>query len=83
MKSRFSDKFSHVVNWSRWHTTKVDAASGIEEKKPRKGAGVGKYGSLYTYLQARYADVVVLTFVDIEALLGFSLPDVARRQAEW
>ena len=43
----------------------------------------GKYLSLYTYLANRYADTVVLTFADIEDLLGFSLPDPARLQQDW
>ena len=43
----------------------------------------GKYKSLYEYLENRYADVVVLTFSQIEDLLGFALPDLARSQNEW
>jgi hypothetical protein len=43
----------------------------------------GKYLSLYTYLEKRYANRVVLTFAEIEDLLGFSLPDLARRREDW
>ena len=43
----------------------------------------GKYLSLYKYLENRYANRVVLTFADIEDLLGFALPDQARLQQEW
>jgi hypothetical protein len=43
----------------------------------------GKYLMLYQYLQDRYADTVVLTFGQIESLLGFALPDQARRQQQW
>jgi hypothetical protein len=43
----------------------------------------GKYQLLYKYLEDRYADTVVLTFAEIEDLLGFTLPDQARRQQEW
>ena len=43
----------------------------------------GKYKSLYEYLENRYADVVVLTFSQIEDLLGFALPELARTQHEW
>ena len=39
--------------------------------------------SLFNYLDGRYADRVVLTFGQIEDLLGFSLPDLARRSADW
>ena len=43
----------------------------------------GKYLLLYKYLQNRYADTVVLTFGQIESLLGFSLPDQARLNQQW
>jgi hypothetical protein len=43
----------------------------------------GKYLLLYEYLQNRYADTVVLTFGQIESLLGFALPDQARLNKQW
>lgn len=43
----------------------------------------GKYQLLYKYLDDRYANTVVLTFAEIEDLLGSTLPDQARRQPEW
>jgi hypothetical protein len=42
-----------------------------------------EYRSLHKYLDDRYANTVVLTFGEIEDLLGFTLPDVARVQQEW
>jgi hypothetical protein len=42
-----------------------------------------EYRALYTYLEHRYASVVVLTFEQIEALLGFALPTPARTDREW
>ena len=41
------------------------------------------YLPLYTYLEHRYASIVVLTFEQIEALLGFALPDAARLEPGW
>ena len=41
------------------------------------------YRALHTYLEHRYASVVVLTFEQIEALLGFALPAPARTEREW
>jgi len=38
---------------------------------------------LFRYLEHRYADVVVLTFAQIEDLLGFSLPQIARTYSAW
>jgi hypothetical protein len=43
----------------------------------------GPYQLLYTYLDQRYADTLVLTFAQIEDLLGFALPDAARLRREW
>ena len=39
--------------------------------------------ALHKYLCERYAQTVVLTFAEIEDLLGFALPDAARRQRDW
>ena len=43
----------------------------------------GKYQPLYQYLENRYANTVVLTFAQIEDLLGFTLPDSARVHQAW
>ena len=43
----------------------------------------GSYGSLHQYLVERYADRVVLTFGQIEDLLGFALPPPARTDPAW
>ena len=42
-----------------------------------------EYLSLYTYLEHRYASKVVLTFEEMEALLGFALPATASTEPEW
>jgi hypothetical protein len=42
-----------------------------------------EFGSLYKYLRDRYADTVVLTFIQLEDLLGFALPDAARVEQSW
>jgi hypothetical protein len=42
-----------------------------------------EYLSLYTYLEHRYASKVVLTFGQMEDLLGFALPDAARVERGW
>jgi hypothetical protein len=52
----------------------------IEQSTPRVPH---EYRALYTYLDHRYASVVVLTFEQIEALLGFTLPTPARTEREW
>jgi hypothetical protein len=44
---------------------------------------VGQYQGLYTYLHGRFANRLVLTFSEIEDLLGFSLPEAACRDSAW
>ena len=43
----------------------------------------GKYRLFYKYLDERYAGTVVLTFRQIEDLLGFPLPAAARTEPDW
>jgi len=51
-----------------------------DEAKPPVPAA---YMPLYTYLDRRYAATVVLTFEQIEALLGFAPASPALADAEW
>lgn len=52
----------------------------LERTGPRVPA---EYLALYTYLEHRYASTVVLTFEQMEALLGFALPASACTEADW
>ena len=49
----------------------------------RAQVDTGEYRLLYKYLRHRFADRLVLTFGQIEDLVGFSLPGAARVQPEW
>lgn len=42
-----------------------------------------EYLPLHKYLDGRYADTVVLTFSEVEDLLGITLPDAARLDPAW
>lgn len=42
-----------------------------------------EYRALHTYLEHRYAVIVVLTFEQIEALLGGALPSPASTERDW
>jgi|SRR4051812_4631518 hypothetical protein len=55
-------------------------AFSLEWSAPRVPA---EYVSLYTYLEHRYASIVVLTFEQMEALLGFALPASACTERDW
>jgi hypothetical protein len=43
----------------------------------------GDYQPLHKYLQERFADRIVLTFGEIEDLIGRALPEAARVEPEW
>jgi hypothetical protein len=55
----------------------------VETAKAQRPLMSGKYLSLYKYLDGRFADRVVLKFTEIEDLLGFALPDLARVSEDW
>lgn len=55
----------------------------METPNPLPRVMSGRYLLLYKYLENRYADTVVLTFAQIEDLLGFALPEQARLHQEW
>jgi hypothetical protein len=57
-----------------------------EQRPPDEHVGLGMatdYLPLHRYLANRAADRVILTFREIEDLLGFQLPVSARRNARW
>ena len=71
-----------VRTW--WRRTppasELPTAAPIERSTPRVPA---EYASLHTYLEKRYASIVVLTFEQMEALLGFALPASACTERDW
>jgi hypothetical protein len=50
---------------------------------PSSRSSVWEYQGLYRYLENRFANTVVLTFAQVESLLGFALPDLARLRPDW
>jgi hypothetical protein len=61
----------------------IDEEGAMTEPGKPRVAVPSQYRGLHKYLLDRYADTVVLTFGQIEDLLGFALPDDARRLAGW
>lgn len=68
---------------NRGGTTEIARPRAAARSSQKAPANAGKYQLLYKYLRDRYANRVVLTFAEIEDLLGFALPDPARLQREW
>jgi hypothetical protein len=67
----------------RWHRENVPANVEIATPDEARPPVPAAYMPLYTYLDRRYASTVVLTFEQIEALLGFAPPAPAFADAEW
>ena len=60
--------------------TPVPAPVAVPLAKPRTRS---EFSAFHGYLEHRYADMVILTFGQIEDLLGSRLPDRARVDAGW
>ena len=74
-----------VATWLKdwWHREDVPGGLRITPPAETKAAVPAAYMPLYTYLDHRYATTVVLTFEQIEALLGFAPPSPAFVDAQW
>ena len=74
-----------MLEWMkrRQSRVRIQPAPVVETAKVQRPVMSGKYLSLYKYLDVRFADRVVLKFTEIEDLLGFALPDLARVSEDW
>ena len=69
---------------TNWRAVAREPAIAHPVVRERRSSEVsGKYSSLHKYLENRHADVTVLTFGQIEDLLGFTLPQLARTYHAW
>ena len=55
----------------------------IREERLRRTAERGKYAPLYRFLRTRAGGEWRVSFTDIEAVLGFTLPESARVHRPW
>jgi hypothetical protein len=72
-----------VLAWWRHAPVAERPTAVFHTEGPRAPRVPAEYLSLYTYLERRYASVVVLTFEQMEALLGFPLPAPASIDRDW
>ena len=74
-----------MLEWMKKGASTVhkEARADPDATKRHSQHYAGKHRSLYEYLEKRYADTFVLTFGQLEDLLGVSLPDLARIDPEW
>lgn len=66
-----------------WRTFLEKAASVMTDRTEPTMVCTGTYGPLYTYLRGRFAQRIAMTFEEVESLLGFALPAVARTDRAW
>jgi hypothetical protein len=71
------------ASWRRRAKPVTESARTIPRWERAMPPVPASYLSLYKYLEHRYASTVVLTFDDIEALLGFPLPAAASTEDGW
>ena len=73
-----------MPDWRKAFGVSSTLRPGVSVAPAREShAYAGEYQSLYKYLRDRYANRVVLTFGEIEDLLGFPLPGPALVQHSW
>lgn len=78
--------FSSAAMRAWWQKTAPAPAAQtpVAIREPAAASRVpSEYQSLFTYLDKRYASNVVLTFGQMEALLGFPLPERATTEPDW
>jgi hypothetical protein len=66
----------------RWPARQEREAPEPVARRPERVVP-GKYQLLQKYLEERFASTVVLTFAEIEDLIGSALPEQARSEPEW
>ena len=74
---------NRLIGW--WHRADASAApfiSVVPEMVATRRV-VPEYQGLYAYLDHRHASTVVLTFLEMESLLGRPLPTVACHERDW
>jgi hypothetical protein len=74
-----------MLDWLRRLATPWNrrAETNGDTRKPPSRVMSGAYVLLHTYLDRRFADTLVLTFAQVEDVLGFALPAEARLRREW
>ena len=87
MWTRMMDRMTQWTERTRgaWASARSGSHSPMPAVAPTlvRSSISGRYSPLHAHLESRYADNVVLTFGQIEDLLGFALPAGARSREWW
>jgi hypothetical protein len=70
-------------HWLKRRNMLAQGESAPVSTAPQRRRQAGTSQLLFDYLEERYAQTVVLTFDQIEDLLGSGLPEPARRDGGW
>ena len=81
LRSTLGRVTTRLRDW--WHRADVPVNLQVVSPDEATAPVPAAYMPLYAYLDRRYAATVVLTFEQIEALLGFTPPSLAFADAEW
>jgi hypothetical protein len=71
---------------SLWQPSRKSRNAGFSASDAAQASDLhvgGEYHLLHEYLRDRFANRLVLTFAEIEDLVGFPLPEAARLQQDW
>jgi hypothetical protein len=73
-----------MLSWLKGRSRKALATATGNDSGTPQGYGMSQaFLALHTYLKNRYANVVVLTFAQVEDLLGAPLPAPAKGDLRW
>ena len=73
-----------MLSWLKGRSRKEQAMATEPDSATPQGYGMSQaFLALHTYLKNRYANVVVLTFAQVEDLLGSPLPAPAKGDPRW
>jgi hypothetical protein len=76
-------KAERMFAWMKRRQSTARSQPEPDAASVERSLQAGRYVPLYMYLENRFANTVVLTFAEIEDLLGFTLPDLARQREDW
>jgi hypothetical protein len=73
-----------MLGWTKKESIPTHSRAAVSKAtRPQGRVMSGPYLVLFEYLEKRYANRVVLTFAQIEDLLGAALPTQAHLDQEW
>ena len=76
-------QYGSFMAWWRRSRQAQEPLISVVPKTVTKPRVTQEYSSLHAYLDHCHASTIVLSFIDMESLLGHPLPDAARTDGAW